>query len=145
MDTGAALLLLFHAASSLAMTGLIWFVQVVHYPLFPYAAAGDFPAFASEHQWRTGWVVGPLMLLEAATATLLLVSPMGPAALRLAWFAWALLVSIWLSTAFVQVPLHRRLASRFDPQTVRRLVLTNWWRTVAWTARSFVAVLLLRL
>ena len=145
MDTGAALLLLLHAASSLAMTGLIWFVQLVHYPLFPYAAAGDFPAFAREHQRRTGWVVGPLMLLEAATATWLLFSPIGAAALRLAWLGWALLASIWLSTAFVQVPLHRRLSSRFDPRTVRRLVLSNWWRTVAWTARSVVAVLLLHL
>ena len=34
-------LLLLHAASTLAMTGVIWFVQMVHYPLFRYAAAGD--------------------------------------------------------------------------------------------------------
>ena len=33
MTTGH-IILAAHAASTLAMTGLIWFVQIVHYPLF---------------------------------------------------------------------------------------------------------------
>ena len=134
------ILLLLHAASTLAMTGLIWFVQRVHYPLFPYAAEGDFRAFAADHQRRTGWVVGPLMLVEAGTATALLFSPLSP---TLVWLGGLLLASIWLSTALVQVPIHRQLAAGFDPRAARRLVATNWWRTVAWTARSAIALALL--
>ena len=34
MPDADVLLLLLHAAATLFMTGLIWFVQVVHYPLF---------------------------------------------------------------------------------------------------------------
>ncbi len=134
-------LLLLHAAATLAMTGLIWFVQLVHYPMFPYAASGDFTGFAAEHQRRTGWVVVPLMLTEAATATLLLFSPSSPAT---AWLGWTLLASIWLSTALVQVPLHRRLSAGFDARAARRLVATNWWRTIAWTARAGLALELVR-
>ena len=122
------------------MTGLIWFVQLVHYPLFPYAASGDFRRFAGDHQRRTSWVVGPPMLTEAATATLLLLSPQSPTAV---WLGWGLLVSIWLSTALVQVPLHRRLAAGFDCRAARRLVSANWWRTLAWTARAGIALQLL--
>lgn len=124
------------------MTGLIWFVQVVHYPLFFYAANGDFQRFADQHQRRTGWVVGPLMVVEAATASLLLLSPLAGTT---AWIGWLVLVSIWLSTALVQVPLHRRLSVGFDARTARRLVTTNWWRTVAWTVRALIALQLLHI
>ncbi len=135
------ILLLVHAAATLAMTGVIWFVQLVHYPLFPYAAEGDFRAFAADHQRRTSWVVVPLMLTEAATATLLLSSDSDPVMI---WLGGGLLVSIWISTALVQVPLHGRLAEGFDPQAARRLVATNWFRTVAWTARAVIAVQLVK-
>lgn len=140
MESPASALLLAHAASTLMMTGLIWFVQLVHYPLFPYAEGERFTAFAADHSQRTSWVVIPLMLTELATATLLLTSPAGG---TLAWVGWGLLVSIWLSTFFVQVPCHQRLGQGFDPHVARRLVLTNWWRTLAWTARAGVALWLL--
>lgn len=133
------LILILHTASTLAMTGLIWFVQLVHYPLFPYAAAGDFHAFAADHQRRTGWVVIPLMLTEAGTATLLLVS----SGSVVVWIGWGLLVVVWLSTAFLQVPCHQRLAEAFDADTARRLVSTNWWRTIGWTGRACIALWLL--
>lgn len=50
-----------------------------------------------------------------------------------------LLAAIWLSTALVQVPCHRRLAAGFEPRTARRLVRTHWIRTVAWSARAALA------
>ncbi len=134
-------LLLLHTAATLAMTGVIWFVQLVHYPLFPYAAEGDFRAFALDHQRRTSWVVVPLMLTEAGTATLLLSSDSDPVKI---WLGGGLLVSIWISTALVQVPLHGRLAEGFDPKAARRLVTTNWFRTAAWTARAVIAVQLVK-
>jgi hypothetical protein len=48
-----------------------------------------------------------------------------------------------VSTFAVQVPLHARLAAGFDPQAHRRLVLTNWWRTAAWSLRSLLALWIL--
>lgn len=62
-------LLLAHAAATWAMVGLIWFVQVVHYPLFAAVDAAESPVYARLHQRRTTWVVGPPMLVERATAT----------------------------------------------------------------------------
>ncbi|HEX2205610.1 MAG TPA: hypothetical protein VHG91_20025 [Longimicrobium sp.] len=43
---------------------------------------------------------------------------------------------VWLSTALLQVPMHGRLERGFDAAAHRRLVATNWVRTVAWTARG---------
>lgn len=131
-----------HAFATIAMTGVIWFVQVVHYPLFAAVGAEQFLAFEARHVRRTTWVVAPLMLVELATTAALALAPAtrGP----LTWSGIALLAVAWLSTAFLQVPLHRRLERGFDPDAARRLVATNWIRTVAWTARTAVALALLR-
>ena len=56
------------------------------------------------------------------------------------WAGLALLAVIWLSTALVQVPLHRRLQGGFDAAAHRRLVRTNWLRTAAWTLRAALAL-----
>ncbi len=127
---------LVHLAATLFLTGLIWTVQVVHYPLFKRVGIAGFAAYAHEHAARIGGVVGPAMLLEGTTAVALLW--VRPAAVP-AWAAWAgvaLLLVNWVSTAVVQMPCHARLAEGFDPATARWLVLSNWVRTAAWTLRA---------
>lgn len=131
---------LIHAGATLFMAGLIWFVQVVHYPLFGAVGQGSFPAYEARHQRLTTWVVGPPMLLELAAAVMLLVfrPPNVPA-----WMLWAGLVmlgGIWLSTAFLQVPMHNRLAGGFDPSAHYWLVAGNWVRTALWSVRGVLAL-----
>jgi hypothetical protein len=131
-------LLLAHAGATLLLTGLIWFVQVVHYPLFGLAGATGFRGYAEAHSRRTTWVVGPPMLVEAATAALLVIAD--PRALTVV--GAALLALVWLSTAVLQVPCHARLGAGFEAAVHARLVRTNWLRTVAWTGRAAIAVAL---
>lgn len=131
-------LLLAHAGATLFMTGLAWFVQVVHYPLFRLAGEAGFPAYAEAHSRRTTWVVGPPMLLEAVTAGLLLLVEAGAVTVAGA----TLLVLVWLSTALLQVPCHTRLGGGFDTLVHSRLVRTNWLRTVLWSARAAIALAL---
>lgn len=125
---------------TLSMTGIIWFVQVVHYPLFRLVGSVDFAGYEAQHATRTGWVVGPLMCLEFATSALFLFARMRPAGVSApsAWLGVVLVGLIWMSTVFLQVPLHNRLSVGFDPGTVDRLVTTNWIRTIAWTSRAFL-------
>lgn len=125
------------------MAGLIVFVQVVHYPLMARVGAGTFPAYERAHTTRTGWVVGPPMLLEAASACWLAIYPPSTVLRGAALAGLALLSLIWLSTALLQAPAHGRLGAGFDDGTHRRLVGTNWIRTVAWLARVPVALALL--
>jgi hypothetical protein len=57
----------------------------------------------------------------------------------------ALIAAIWLSTFFVQVPLHGRLArDGHSAAVVDSLVRSNWIRTIAWTARAILAAWMLR-
>jgi hypothetical protein len=136
-------LLLVHAAATLAMVGLIWFVQVVHYPLFDLASERRFHRFAAQHQRRTSLVVVPLMLTELGAALALLAAPPAGLGRGLPWLGIVLLAVIWISTAGLQVPLHRRLSGGHDPRAVRRLVAGNWLRTAAWTARGWLALAML--
>lgn len=136
------MILLLHVASTLFMTGLIWFVQVVHYPMFALVGRGAAANYSTRHSERTTWVVGPPMLVEAATGIWLWLHPPAGAGLLPA-LGLGLLAIIWLSTAALQVPCHNRLAQGFDPTVHQRLVRTNWIRTIAWTARAAIALALL--
>ena len=62
----AELILLLQAAATLPMVGLIWFVQIVHYPLFGEVGHDRFADYERNHQNRTTLVVAPLMLVEAS-------------------------------------------------------------------------------
>ena len=139
------LLLLLHAAATGVMTGLIWFVQVVHYPLFAHVGQAGFAAYAREHQRRTTWVVALPMLLEAGTAVLLALRPPAGVPPALAWTGLALVGVVWASTLGLQVPEHGRLAGGFDAVGARRLVRGNWVRTVAWTLRGVLVLRMLAL
>lgn len=136
-------LALIHAAATWFMTGLIWFVQVVHYPLMGHLGADEAARYAVSHQRRVSLVVGPVMLLEGLTAVALVASAPGARDRMLAGVGLALLVFIWASTAVLQMPMHGRLLAGPDTAAHRRLVRTNWVRTLLWTVRGVVAALLL--
>ena len=128
--------LLANLSTTLFMVGVIWFVQVVHYPLFSRVGGEGFALCSEAHSRLTAYVVGPPMLAEAATALLLVFRR--PAEIP----SWAVLVGlaligmIWASTALLQVPRHTALGSGFDRAALSGLVLTNWLRTAAWSVRG---------
>jgi hypothetical protein len=128
-------LLLTNAAIALVLTGLIWTVQLVHYPLFALVGQDEWPRFHRAHGWRVTLLVGWLMPLELAAALALALSG-SPAWLGLVQLT--LVLVIWLVTALVAVPLHRRLEQRHDPVAIQRLIAFNWIRTAAWTGRALL-------
>jgi hypothetical protein len=120
------------------LAGLIWTIQVVHYPLFARVGREGFAAYEQAHAHLITMVVGPAMLAELlAAVALVALRPRGVPA----WAAWALLAllaAIWASTAFIQVPCHNVLSRGFDADAHARLVSTNWIRTIAWSARALL-------
>lgn len=124
------------------MTGLIWFVQIVHYPLFAHVGVAEFARYEQLHSFRTTLVVMPVMLIELAAAAALVALPT-PAPRWMVFTGAALIAAIWLSTFLLSVPRHTELAAGFLPEAHRQLVLTNWIRTLAWTVRAVLALWML--
>jgi len=133
-------ILLLHTSSTLIMVGVIWYVQLVHYPLFYLADESRFIDFEAQHTRRTSWVVIPPMLAELVTAFLLLVSRPAAISFTNATTGMGLVVLIWFSTFLLQVPQHEILSKGYNQQACIKLVNTNWIRTVAWSARGVLAI-----
>lgn len=133
-----------HAGATFAMFGLIWFVQIVHYPLMAKVGKDRFVSYEQAHTARTTWIVTPLMLAELITAIAIVSFAENIGANKtIAITGVALLAIAWISTFVVQVPAHKTLSRGFCDKAHARLVRTNWVRTISWTARGLVAVLIL--
>ncbi|MHC4939503.1 MAG: hypothetical protein ACYTHK_11080 [Planctomycetota bacterium] len=131
--------LLVHAAASLMMAGVIWSVQLVQYPLFRTVGRDHWHRYHARHVQSIGLVVGPLMTLELFTGALLVFENADPLAL----VNLVLIVALWVTTAMVQMPLHRRLAQRFDSAAMSRLVAGNWIRTGIWSIHALIVLRML--
>ena len=56
--------LLANLGATLFMVCVIWFVQVVHYPLFSRVGGEAFAPYSEAHSRPTTYVVGPPMIVE---------------------------------------------------------------------------------
>ena len=133
-------LLLVHAAATLALVGLIWTIQLVHYPLMEHVDRSSFRTFHERHAQRMVWLVAPLMPTELAMSAWIALAPPAGVPVALAWTGLGLVLVLWITTAVASVPAHRILERGFDEAAHRRLVRTNWIRTVAWSARGAIAL-----
>ena len=134
------LILLTNVAATLYLVGLIWCVQVVHYPLFSQVGKEGFAAYEAAHSSLITPVVGLPMLIELATAGLLLFFRSPAIQLSEAIIGILLVAVVWLSTMFLQVPQHNVLSAGFDATAHQFLVSSNWLRTVAWSLRGALAL-----
>lgn len=130
------MILAIHAIATFYMLGVIWFVQLTHYPLFGFVDEARYPEFQAEHMRRTGWVVGVPMIIEILSAAWLALIQESLILSTLSYIGLALVIVIWITTAVLQVPLHGRLKSKSDKELQLSLVRTNWLRTILWTIRG---------
>lgn len=121
-----------HVFACWFMTGAIWLVQILVYPLFNSIGRDEFQSLHQFHMRRITWIVAPVMALELATA-------IGLFALNhsslLLMVNLASVAALWLLTAFVNVPSHNRL-SFACAHSKQNLVRRNWPRTGIWTGRA---------
>ena len=132
-------LFLFHVFACCFMTGVIWLVQILVYPIFQYVGRAEFQNFHCVHMNRITWIVVPVMTLELLTGIGLYIQSPSPL------FLWNLVsvVTLWILTALVNGPTHNNLAIE-SAQSLNHLVLSNWPRTIIWSARcGFLFTILL--
>lgn len=137
------LILLANFVATCLMTGVIWFVQWVHYPLLAQVPVDRAVETAVEHQRRTGQVLAIPMAVEGFTTLGLLISRPESVQIFWPWFGAVLLAVALGSTVFVSVPLHAKMATNPTADVGQRLVVTNWPRTIAWSLRAVVCAVMI--
>jgi hypothetical protein len=128
-----------HLIACAFMTGLIWEVQRVHYPMFLALRSlplAEFQQWMNFHTVHVSIIVGPMMLFEAATGALLVLYPPDDMPQWLTLLNLVLIAIIFVATAFFSVPNHHHLREQgFDETVIKNLVNGNWIRTLAWSLR----------
>lgn len=122
--------------STFCMVGIVWFAQLVHYPLLDRGRTDDFPDFAREYQRRTLWVVTPGLAGEVISSVgLITLAPGLPSGI-----GFALLLGIWLLTCRYQIPQHLSLKKGYSVEIHRALVQSNLTRSLLWSVRAGVMI-----
>lgn len=125
--------------STFSLLGLIWTIQLVHYPSFRYVSNSKFTEFTTFHARSISFIVLPLMIIELVVA-------IGLSFLLQDSFSYiklALVLCIWGSTFALSVPRHNQLQKRRDEKVIESLILTNWPRTILWSVKSLLVYLTL--
>ena len=130
-------------AFTLYMTGMIWSMQILEYPLFALVGEKEFPSYHRRHNRALPLLVILPSLAAVASAVVLIFTR--PARLPL----WAPLVIAALDvivivvTALREAPLHAKLDREgASPVVIRELVQGNWVRTLVWTANALLLLVL---
>jgi len=131
------MLLLTNLTIALFLSGLIWTIQIVHYPLLLTINENKFANYMKAHQRKITPLVAPLMLAELFFSSWYLCENLWEYTL-FSIVQWLLVFLIWVSTFLVQVPLHGKLINSFDQKACQKLIKTNWIRTICWSLRTFL-------
>jgi len=122
---------------SLLLTGLIWIIQLVHYPSFHFIEHSKFIEFEIFHSKKITWIVAPLMLIELITAVDLFSKNLNNHYFTINLLA---ILGIWISTFTFSVPLHNKLQNGFSSEAIDKLIITNWPRTILWSVKSILLI-----
>lgn len=132
----ALLFFYFHSMTCFFMTGVIWIIQLIHYPSFAFIEPSAFSNFHKRHTAALGFIAGLTMVAELCTGFLFAINIPS----FLTGLNFTLILLIWFCTFFISVPIHNKLASGFNLENIKQLTLTNWYRTALWSLRSILLI-----
>tara|TARA_B000000441_G_C21561892_1_gene243433 strand:- start:28 stop:438 length:411 start_codon:yes stop_codon:yes gene_type:complete len=128
------LLLKVNFISTSVMVGVIWVIQLLHYPSFHFISEKKYIEFQHFHMQRISFIVVPVMLIELASA--LLLAYFFESSLTI--ILLALVLGIWAITFIFFTNMHQKLTDGYDHSIVDRLVQINWSRTALWSLRLII-------
>ena len=134
------LIFLINGTASIFLCGLIWVIQLVHYPSFLYVEESRFIDFQAFHTRRIDYIVMPLMSIELGTSAAMW---WFSNYIELTSYGFYIVLLIWIATGLFSVPNHNKLEKSKDEDAIRALVNTNWIRTTLWTIKAALSVLIL--
>ena len=120
--------------STSVMSGVIWVIQLLHYPSFHFINEKKYVDFQHFHMERISFIVIPVMIIELASALLLAYFFQSSLTIILL----AIVLGVWLITFIFFTNMHQKLTNGYDPSIVDRLIQINWSRTILWSFRLII-------
>ncbi|MDC0630613.1 hypothetical protein OAP42_00795 [Candidatus Marinimicrobia bacterium] len=124
------------------MVGVIWIVQLVHYPTFLFIDEQKSYDFQKFHMSRISYIVMPAMTTELFSGIYIYIYSNMAIDSNLFLLALTILIINWIITALVFVKMHNKLLINYKIEIISLLVKWNWLRTLLWSVRL---ILLLRM
>jgi hypothetical protein len=130
-------------AFTLYMTGMIWSMQILEYPLFALVGAKEFPAYHRRHNRGLPFLVILPSLVAFVSAVVLIFTRPARLPLSASIVIAVLDLIIIIATVAREAPLHAQLDREgFSATLIRQLVLGNWIRTLLWTINALLLLVL---
>lgn len=130
----------FHILLCIAVTAIVWFMQVVHYPLLGYVDADRWEEYREKRRTLTVMITYPLMAFEALTGfTLILLATQSPAYPYLA-FSLVLLVGLLIYTFMYLNPQLKKITGPGDADGQKKFIKLHWIRTAGWSLRLLLLI-----
>ena len=142
MITSDYYLFVIHLVSTSFMVGVIWIVQLVHYPTFLFIDEQKSYDFQKFHMSRISYIVMPAMTTELFSGIYIYIYSNMAIDSNLFLLALTILIINWIITALVFVEMHNKLLINYKIEIISLLVKWNWLRTLLWSVRL---ILLLRM
>lgn len=121
----------FQFGIDIAMTMLIWLVQLVIYPAFMFIYKEHFRDWHHRYMRTISFIVIPLILAQALCIGCQCLENNSAAVC----IQGALFIAAWITTFTLSVPCHKKLqAGGWNEGVIRRLIHTNWIRTIVWSS-----------
>ena len=117
------------------MFAIITITQIVTYPLFYMVGKDQFPIYHSNYVYRISLIAAPVMLVEILLAIVLVSISMS----YLTISNFLVIFFIFLSTFFIQVPIHEKIKLEPNFELFNRLNKTNWIRTLLWFLKCIIS------
>ena len=125
-----------HFLSTSLMVGIIWVIQLLHYPTFHFIKESDYVEFQYFHMQRISFIVVPVMTTELLSGFMLVYYFRS----NLLILCLIILLVIWSITFVFFTKLHQSLLGGYDKIIVDKLVQINWSRTVLWSLRLIIRI-----
>lgn len=137
------ILLFIHAFATWMMIGLIFFVQVVYYPLYV-RLKDHFTPYDKKDIKHMGYLVAPVFFFEFISAVILVFYKYDDFVYRiLSLVNLLMLISIWVVSYILQVRRFGKHTLVFIDKMHHFLLTSNWYRTCVWFLRGLVVLSML--
>ena len=110
--------------------------QILSYPLLLKLSKSDFYDYYDSYTKRISFIVIPLMTFEVLLSIILNITLNN----FYLFVSNILLLFVWGSTFFIQVPIHNKLSFNHSYLLINKLIFTNWIRTTSWICKLIILI-----